>query len=150
MPILRGSSKKKGYYVVIFGCGRLGSRIANWLSGTGNSVVVIDIEEVAFQSLLYEFTGFTITGDATELETFRSAKVDMADFVLVLTSDDNTNVMIGMVAKEYYNVPRVLARVTDPNNIELFSEFGIEIICPTMLAVENIEERLGFNESDEE
>jgi trk system potassium uptake protein TrkA len=44
----------------------------------------------------------------------------------------------------------VLARVTDPNNIELFSEFGIEIICPTMLAVENIEERLGFNESDEE
>ncbi|MFW6120355.1 MAG: NAD-binding protein, partial [Petrotogales bacterium] len=89
-------------------------------------------------------------GDATELETFRSAKVNMADFVLVLTSDDNTNVMIGMVAKEYFNVPRVLARVTDPNNIELFSEFGIEIICPTMLAVENIEERLGFNESDEE
>ncbi|MFO7882462.1 MAG: TrkA family potassium uptake protein [Kosmotogaceae bacterium] len=148
MPILRGTAKKKGYYVVIFGSGRLGSRIANWLSGTGNSVVVVDRDEVAFQSLLYEFTGFTITGDATELETFYSAKVDMADFVLVLTSDDNTNVMIGMVAKEYFSVPRVLARVTDPNNIELFSEFGIEIICPTMLAVESIEEKLGFDVSD--
>lgn len=84
------------------------------------------------------------------METFRSAKVDMADFVLVLTSDDNTNVMIGMVAKEYYNVPCVLARVTDPNNSELLSEFGTEIICQTMLAVKNIEERLGFNERDEE
>lgn len=149
MPFIKGALKKSSYYFVIFGCGRLGSRIANWLSSTGNSVVIVDKDEQAFNALSFEYTGFRIHGDATELDTMKSAKVDKADTVLILTPDDNTNIMISMVAKEYFNVPRVVARVYDPNNTEIFSNFGIEIICPTLLAVEDIKDSLSFIGGDE-
>ncbi|SSC13368.1 K+ transport systems, NAD-binding component [Mesotoga infera] len=149
MPFMKGAIRKDEYYVVIFGCGRLGSRMANWLSTMGCSVVVVDRSEESFQALSFEFTGFTVLGDATELDTLKEAKVDKADVVLVLTPDDNTNLMVAMSAKEYFKVARVVARVYDPNNIEMFSDFGIEVICPTLLAVENIKNVLYFIGGDE-
>ncbi|HHF08144.1 MAG: TrkA family potassium uptake protein [Thermotogae bacterium] len=148
MPVLN-KKKSKGLYIVIFGCGRLGSGIANWLSSKGNSVVVVDRREEAFSSLSFEFTGFTIIGDATELDTLETAKVEKADVVLALTPDDNTNIMTALISKEYFEVPRVIARVYDPNNIDMFSEFGVEIICPTLLAVKEIQNTLGFIGGDE-
>ncbi len=149
MPFMKGAIKKEEYYVVIFGCGRLGSRIANWLSSMGSSVVVVDRNEQSFQALSFEFTGFQVLGNATELDTLKEAKVDKADVALVLTPDDNTNLMIAMSAKEYFGVPRVVARAYDPNNIEMFSDFGVEVICPTLLAVENIKNVLYFIGGDE-
>ncbi len=142
MAIIKGTTKKKEYYIVIIGCGRLGSRIASLLSSQRHSVVVVDRDENALQALSYEFSGFTILGEATELDTLKNAKLDKADIALVLSPDDNTNIMIALVAKEYFSTPRVIARVYDPNNLEVFSQFGIEIICPTLLAVESIKEVL--------
>ncbi len=148
MAIIKGATKKKEYYIVIIGCGRMGSRIANFLSSQGHSVVVIDKDENALQSLSYEFSGFTVLGEATELDTLKSAKLDKADIALVLTPDDNTNIMIGLVAKEYFSTPRVIARVYDPDNREIFSGFNIEIICPTILAVENVKQTLEISGDD--
>jgi trk system potassium uptake protein TrkA len=142
VAIIKGTVKKKEYYIVIIGCGRLGSRIASLLSSQGHSVVVVDRDEDALQALSYEFSGFTILGEATELDTLKNAKLDKADIALVLSPDDNTNIMIALVAKEYFSTPRVIARAYDPSNLEVFSQFGIEIICPTLLAVESIKEAL--------
>jgi trk system potassium uptake protein TrkA len=123
--------------------------MANWLSSIGCSVVVVDRNESSFDALSYEFTGFNILGDATELDVLKEAKLDKADVALVLTTDDNTNLMISMSAKEYFEVPRVVARAYDPNNIQMFSDFGIEVICPTLLAVENVKNALYFISGDE-
>jgi trk system potassium uptake protein TrkA len=123
--------------------------MANWLSSMGCSVVVVDRNESSFDALSYEFTGFNILGDATELDVLKEAKLDKADVALVLTTDDNTNLMISMSAKEYFEVPRVVARAYDPNNIQMFSDFGIEVICPTLLAVENVKNALYFISGDE-
>jgi trk system potassium uptake protein TrkA len=60
-------------YVVVVGCGRLGSTIANTLSQVGESVVVIDRDERTFADLSGEFSGFRITGDAAELAVLRQA-----------------------------------------------------------------------------
>ena len=149
MPFMKGAIKKDEYYIVIFGCGRLGSRMANWLSSIGCSVVVVDRNESSFNALSYEFTGFNIMGDATELDVLKEAKLDKADVALVLTTDDNTNLMISMSAKEYFEVPRVVARAYDPNNIQMFSDFGIEVICPTLSAVESIKNALYFIGGDD-
>ena len=51
-------------YIVVVGCGRLGSILASRLSGQGHSVVVIDWDESTFNSLSIEFSGFPIVGDA--------------------------------------------------------------------------------------
>ena len=53
-------------YIIIIGCGRLGSLLANRLSGLGHRVVVIDRNEAALEKLTAEFSGFQIVGDAVE------------------------------------------------------------------------------------
>ena len=98
-------------YVVVVGCGRLGSILACRLSSQGNSVVVIDPNEVSFNNLNSEFSGFQITGDASELSVLRSAKADKADCLLAVTDRDNINLMVAQIAKNIFQVSTVLARV---------------------------------------
>jgi len=125
-----GSSR----YVVIVGCGRLGSLLANRLSGLGSSIVVIDRDERAFEDLSTEFSGFRVTGDAAELAVLRQARIDKAECVLAITSYDNLNVMVAQVARTVFGVPKVIARVSDPSREAVYREFGIETICPTNLS----------------
>jgi trk system potassium uptake protein TrkA len=123
-------------YIVVVGCGRLGSTLASHLSSQGHSVVIIDTKETAFQKLSTEFSGFQIVGDAAELSLLKSAKVEKANCLLAVTNQDNTNLMVAQVAKTVFNVPTVLARVFDPNREGIYQEFGIETISPTKLSVE--------------
>lgn len=135
---------RAGYFVII-GCGRIGSRMAGYLSSRGHSVVVIDIKEEAFERLPPEFTGFTIHGDAAEIETLKTAKMEKADAVMALTSDDNTNFMIAQIARKVFGVTRVISNVHNPENMELFEDFRIEAFCPTLLAFETLKRLLGEN-----
>ncbi len=128
--------KKKSLYVVIVGCGRMGSIVANYASTEGHNVVVIDKDEKAFELLSPEFSGFTILGDATEVENLVAAKAERADVFLALTSDDNTNFMVSMIAKNYFGVKRVMARVYEPENYDLFRELGIDAVSPILLMSE--------------
>ncbi|MEZ4529301.1 MAG: NAD-binding protein, partial [Desulfobacterales bacterium] len=66
---------KNSLYIVIIGCGRLGSHLANRLSGAGHSVVVIDRNEDTFSSLSADFSGFRLTGDATQISVLKQAKL---------------------------------------------------------------------------
>jgi trk system potassium uptake protein TrkA len=121
-------------YLVIVGCGRLGSILANRASSLGSNVVVVDRDEAAFANLATEFSGFTVTGDAAELAVLRRARIERADCLLAITPQDNVNLMVAQVARTVFGVPRVLARVFDPAREVVYREFGIETICPTALA----------------
>jgi trk system potassium uptake protein TrkA len=123
-------------YVVIVGCGRLGSLLAGLLSNAGSSVVVIDCKERAFDLLTPEFSGFRIVGDAVEMEVLEAAKTGKADCLLATTEDDNVNLMVAQVARTVFEVPKVLARVFDPRREPVYREFGIETISPTKLTGE--------------
>ncbi len=121
-------------YVVVIGCGRLGSHIAATLSGKGHSVVAVDAENCAFDSLASEFSGFKHEADATEFAALKQAKIDRADLVIATADDDNINLMVAQVAAKIFNVPRVVARIEDPAKEEIYSSLGIETICPASLA----------------
>ena len=121
-------------YVIVVGCGRLGSLLANRLSSMGSSVVVIDREEAAFENLSTEFSGFRVTGDAAELAVLRQARIDKAECLLAITSHDNVNLMVAQVAQTVFDVPQVMARVNDPSREAVYREFGVETICPTNLS----------------
>ncbi|MGB3641950.1 MAG: TrkA family potassium uptake protein [Rivularia sp. (in: cyanobacteria)] len=133
----------KSQYIVVVGCGRLGSILASQLSGEGNSVVVIDLEESNFDNLGGEFSGFQIVGDATELAVLRSAKADKADCLLAVTDSDNINIMVAQIAKKMFEIPTVLARVFDPNREAIYRDFGIETISPTQLSAEAFVKTIG-------
>ncbi len=127
---------KNSLYIVIVGCGRLGSYLANQLSHVGHSVVVIDIDEETFNDLSPEFSGFRIEGDATHIAVLKEAKLRKADVLFAATHEDNVNLMVAQVARKVFNVPHVLARVYDPRREQVFNQLGIETICPTSVAAE--------------
>ncbi|WP_041077282.1 potassium channel family protein [Thermotoga caldifontis] len=139
--------KAESLYIVIVGCGRIGSIVATKLSVSGSNVVVIDSDETALESLPEEFTGFKIIGDVTEISVLRDAKLDKADVLLALTGDDNTNFMVASVAKRFFGVKRVIARVNEPANEDIFKEFDIEIVSPTRLAAMKVLSELGVHET---
>jgi trk system potassium uptake protein TrkA len=130
-------------YVIIIGCGRLGSMLANQLSSLGSSVVVIDREESAFGNLSTEFSGFLVTGDAAELDVLRRARIDQADCLLAITQYDNVNLMVAQVAQTIFQVPKVIARVYHPEREGVYGQFGIETICPTRLSAEALLSAVG-------
>ncbi|WP_041083851.1 potassium channel family protein [Thermotoga profunda] len=134
--------KAEGLYIIVVGCGKIGSIVASYMSASGNNVVVIDNREAAFDNLSEEFTGFKILGDATEIVHLRETKIERANVVLALTGDDNTNFMVSTVAKQYFGVKEVIARVNDPDNEDIFREFDIEVVSPTALVAEKIIQRV--------
>lgn len=123
-------------YIIIVGCGRLGSLLASTLSNQGTSVVVIDNDESTFDSLSLEFSGFQILGDAAELAVLRGAKIDQADCLLAVTGNDNLNLMVAQLAKILFDVPMVLVRLIDPEREAIYQDFGLVTISPTKLAAQ--------------
>ena len=123
----------KKLYIIIVGCGRLGSYLANRFSYQGHSVVVIDSNPSSFDHLDLHFSGFKMEGDATELQVLKQAKIDKADLLLASTEDDNINFMVAQVAKKIFHVPSVMARVYVPDRESIYNELGIETICPTII-----------------
>jgi len=119
----------KMQYIIIVGCGRLGSYLANTLSGQ-----VIDIKASTFESLSSEFSGFRVEGDATEYALLKQVKTDKANILIAATREDNVNLMVVQVAKNLFGVQRVMARVFDPRREEIYRDFGIETISPTSIA----------------
>ncbi len=126
----------KGLFIIVVGCGRLGSHLANALSSDGASVVAVDNDEKAFDALTAEYSGFRVAGDATEFAVLKQAKMDKADIVIGATHDDNVNTMIAQVAQKVFHVRRVIARIIEPRRIGLCKTLGIECVCPTSIGSE--------------
>ena len=127
---------KNNRYIVIVGCGRLGSHLANQLSRDGNSIVVIDTDEATFNDLSPDFSGFRVDGDATQMAVLKEAKLKEANILIATTHEDNVNLMVAQVARKIFSVPHVLARVFDPKREEVYAQLGIDTICPTSVAVD--------------
>lgn len=118
-------------YVVIAGCGRVGSSLAQLLVSEGHEVAVIDEDPEAFTRLGEEFPAEFITGAAIDWEIMEEAGVGRADAFVSATDGDNTNIVAAQIAKEHFGVQCVVARVYDPARAELFATAGIRTVCPT-------------------
>lgn len=118
---------------VILGCGRVGSRLAGVLDKQGHHVSIIDLKQEAFKRLPDDFGGQAIVGIGIDEDVLRTAGIEQADVFAAVTNGDNTNIMSSQIAKELYNVPRVVARIYDPAREESYHMLGLETICPTTL-----------------
>ncbi|MDY6910338.1 MAG: TrkA family potassium uptake protein [Thermodesulfobacteriota bacterium] len=121
----------EGGNIVVIGCGRLGSYIADALSKEGHSVVVIDVRSQAFEQLTAEFSGFTVEADATEFGVLKNARMEKADMVIACTEDDNVNLLVSQVARKVFGTRNVLARVSDSDRQALCGRLEIQTICPS-------------------
>ncbi len=120
-------------YVIIVGCGRVGSELAKLLSKEGHNVVVIDKNRNSFDRLGGTFNGLTMTGNGFDLELLRQVGIEKADAFCAVTNGDNTNLISAQVAKKIFKVPKVLARVYDPQRAHIYAALGLDIISGTIL-----------------
>jgi trk system potassium uptake protein len=123
-------------YVVIAGCGRVGSSLARDLGADGHEIAVIDENPDSFELLGDDFPGQFVIGPAIDWDILRQAGLDHADAFVVATDGDNTNIIVAQIAKAHFGVKCAVARVYDPARAELFAATGIRTVCPTRDAKE--------------
>lgn len=120
-------------YVIIVGCGRVGSELAELVSNEGHNVVVIDNNPASFDRLGGTFNGLTMVGSGFDLKLLKQAGIEKADAFCAVTNGDNTNLISAQVAKRIFKVPKVLARVYDPQRAHIYTALGLDIISGTIL-----------------
>jgi trk system potassium uptake protein len=122
--------------VIVVGCGRVGSRLANMLSENGDNVCVIDKRADAFDNLGRMFNGSTVQGIGFDELTLTKAGIEDCDVVCAVTESDNANLMVTEVASRLFEVPRVIARLYNPDHERAYMQLGIDYVCGTTLVAE--------------
>jgi trk/ktr system potassium uptake protein len=130
-------------FVLIVGCGRVGSAIANSMLEEGHEVSVLDEDAEAIalldrgQANSWEERGGQFTeGTALEIDALLAAGIERADAFVASTDGDNTNLVIAQIAQRRFDVGRVLTRVMDPARATWYREQGLETISPTQHAID--------------
>jgi trk system potassium uptake protein TrkA len=118
-------------YVIIAGCGRVGSGIARQLSEEGHDVVIIDEDPSAFRLLGERFGGQRVVGAAMDWDVLIEAGIEGADALAAATDGDNTNIVCALIAARAFEVPCSVARVYDPLRAAAFAKLGVRTVCPT-------------------
>lgn len=124
--------------VIVVGCGRVGSQLANMLSDNGANVCVIDRMADAFANLGRNFNGSTVQGVGFDEETLIRAGVDECDVLAAVTQSDNANLMCAEVANRLFGVPHVISRLYNPDHERAYMQLGIDYVCGTSLVAEDI------------
>jgi trk system potassium uptake protein TrkA len=133
-------------FVLIVGCGRVGSSIARTLLAEGHEVSVLDEDPEAIAQLEkgqdqgWEDVGGSFTvGTALEIDALLEAGIDRADAFVASTDGDNTNLVIAQIAQRRFNVETVVVRVLDPARAKWYEEQGLKTVCPTQIAIDMLE-----------
>ncbi|PSP50173.1 potassium transporter [Halobacteriales archaeon QH_7_69_31] len=124
--------------VIVIGGGRVGREVANRLEDRGENVVIIDSDETAVEKA--RDAGFTVRiGDATNLETLRSAGAANASTIIAATGDDDANLLIGRLATTKFEPERVVCRANQPANVDAFDDLGVHVISSSHAVAQEID-----------
>ena len=121
--------------VLILGGGKEGTIIATQLVDGGHEVVIL--ENDAARVTEAEATGAAkgatwCLGDACEIDDLAATEPQRADVVVAVTGDDEDNLVVSLLTKQEYGVPRVIARVNNPDNEWMFNEtWGVDVAVST-------------------
>jgi trk system potassium uptake protein len=121
---------------IVIGCGRVGSTTALRLVREGWDVTVVDEKEEVLGRLGENWRGGFVLGHGMDTEVLRQAGIETADAVVVCTSGDNTNIVIGQVAQKRFDVGCVVVRLLDPLRAEFYAQRGMRTVCPTSTAID--------------
>ncbi|HLX41330.1 MAG TPA: NAD-binding protein, partial [Ktedonobacteraceae bacterium] len=119
--------------IVILGCGRVGSTLAEMMDRAGHTVIIIDASSDSFQRLDANFGGETLLGNGIDEEVLIRAGIKDADAFAAVTNGDNRNIMASQIAKEIFKVKKVVCRIYDPIRQSTYNELGLESISPTVV-----------------
>ena len=119
--------------VVIAGAGSVGRYMAGQLQESGHEVTLLDQDPKVLERHNSSLQGVNwVTGDACEIAMLARVGAADVDVVAAVTGDDEDNLVISLLAKQEFGVPRVVARVNNPNNEWMFNEmWGVDVSVST-------------------
>ena len=127
-------------YLIVVGAGKVGVNLTRELLKQGHEVTLIESRRDRFRLVEQELEHNIQYGDASELWVLDRAGISRAEMVIAVTGDDEDNILICQVAKEKYNVDRIIARVNNPRNRSHFDLLGIKpVVSATDLILKLLE-----------
>jgi trk system potassium uptake protein TrkA len=116
-------------FVIIVGGGKTGSNAAELLLKEKQRVVVVEHRPEIIERLRQELPpGCVVEGDGSLPSVLEQAGVSEANVVAAVTGEDEANLVVCMLARFEFSVPRIIARVNNPKNAWLFSsEMGVDV-----------------------
>ncbi len=117
--------------VVIAGAGSVGRSIARELLANGHKVLLVDRSPRAMKMTSVPDADWLLA-DACEVASLGEAGLEGTDVVVAATGDDKANLVVSLLAKTEYGVPRTVARVNNPKNEWMFDEaWGVDVAVST-------------------
>jgi trk system potassium uptake protein len=132
--------------VIIVGCGRIGSTLADQMYKKEHHVTVIDQNGSAFDNLPGDFQGRMIEGDVLVKNVLQRAEIEHANALAAVTRSDSLNAVIAHIARTEHHVPKVVVRNYDPRQRALQETFNVPIVGSAGWRVQRIEELLSDDE----
>lgn len=121
-------------YIIIMGGGRVGLSLANLLINDGYDITLIESDETLCAKIEAELDAFVICGNGTNSKVLEEANIDEAEFFIATTGNDEANLLSCILVKKY-DIPNLIARVSNPDHEEAFKEVGIDnVISPERTA----------------
>lgn len=116
----------------------------------GHSTAVIDRAEEAFRRLGDDFAGQRVLGVGFDRDTLIEAGIEQAEAFAAVSNGDNSNIIAARVARETFDVRRVVARIYDPGRAEVYERLGIPTVATVRWTADQITRRLLATESPAE
>jgi trk system potassium uptake protein TrkA len=129
-------------YVMVVGCGRVGSELAMMLSRRDHDVTVIDQVGSSFSHLDAAWRGRTIEAEAMAEGVLERAGIAQAEALASVTNSDAVNAVVAHVARTVYRVPNVVSRNYDPRWRALHEAMGLQMVSSTAWGAQRLEELL--------
>ena len=118
--------------VAIAGAGNVGVHIAGDLRDAGHEVLLIEENPDLVARLRATLDVEWFVADACEVSSLQEAGLEKVDVCVAATGDDEDNLVVSLLAKQEFAVPRVIARVNHPKNQWLFNEaWGVDVSVST-------------------
>jgi trk system potassium uptake protein TrkA len=131
----------RGMHILIAGSGPMLPHLTRQFHSQGHRVSLVVPDQRQAEELSITLKATVYTGDATDPEVLADIWAETVDMVLALTAFDHDNLGICRMAKQHFNVPRVFAVVSNPDNAAVFARLDVEAFCPTQIVAQMIEQR---------
>ena len=118
-------------YIIIIGGGKIGEYLVSMLMEEGHDIALIEKEEEKAKHMAENYDILVIKGDGGEAKYLEDAGIHKADVLIACTGSDQINFVACQLAKSTYNVPKVIARTTNPSNKVLYEKLGVDVVVST-------------------
>jgi trk system potassium uptake protein TrkA len=129
-------------HVVIVGCGRVGSGLAQELVRRGHTVGIIDKDPTSFRRLTPDWGGIEVVGVGFDRDHLEAAGASRAGGFVSVSSGDNSNILSARIARDTYRVPVVVARIYDPRRAEIYQRLGISTVATVTWTIQQVLRKL--------